>query len=91
MTENNARHFCSLVLPPQATEKTRAALLKESKWGVGDRVTVRFLEGDPDLRRRVRNVAEEWTGEKMANLSFRFVDSVPADIRIGFEQGAHFV
>lgn len=87
MTENNARHFCSLVLPPQAAAKTRAALLKETKWGVGDRVTVRFLEGDPDLRRRVRAVAEEWTGEKMANLSFHFANSGPADVRVGFEQG----
>lgn len=87
MTENNARHYCSLVLPPQLSGSTEAALLRETKWDVGGTVKVRFLEGAPSLTRRVRDVAEEWTGEKMANLSLRFVNSGPADIRIAFVQG----
>jgi serralysin len=54
---------------------------------VGEEVLVTFLEGDPALRNRVRAVAEEWTGEKMAHLSLKFVDHGPADVRIAFVQG----
>ncbi len=53
MTENNARHFCSLVLPPQAAAKTRAALLKETKWGCrgsGDRPIPRGRSGPSTTR-----------------------------------------
>jgi serralysin len=86
----NERHFCSLVLPKAALGRSKAALLNEFKWQPGTRIRVRFLEGAPDLRARVRAVAEEWTGPGMANLRFQFLDESDAgdaDIRIGFVQG----
>lgn len=88
MTEHNESHYCALVMPPEAEKRTRAALLNETKWEPGQPVTVRFMEGAPALRQRVEAVAEEWTGEKMANLTLKFVGSGPADIRIAFKQGA---
>jgi serralysin len=85
MSENE-RHYCVVVDAPEAPA-TEAALLRETKWEPGEEITVRFMEGAPDLKRRVREVAEEWTGEKMANLTLKFVDSGRADIRIAFVQG----
>lgn len=41
MSENSARHFCSLMLPPRAAEKTRAALLRESNGVSGNRSGLR--------------------------------------------------
>jgi len=63
----------------------KAALLKSAKWTVGSVITVRFLEGAPELQQRVRKVAEEWT--KLANLTLNFRASGPTDIRIAFQQG----
>ncbi|MCE5290727.1 MAG: M12 family metallopeptidase [Nocardiaceae bacterium] len=85
MSENE-RHFCVLVDAPLAPD-TEAALLQDTKWRTGEEITVRFLEGAPDLKRRVREVAEQWTGEKMANLTLKFVDKGPADIRVAFVKG----
>ena len=62
-------------------------MLDEFKWQPGTHVKVRFLEGDPDLQKRVAEVAQEWTGPQMANLEPKFVDSGDADVRVAFEQG----
>jgi hypothetical protein len=66
---------------------TKAALQKDAKWTSKDRITVRFMEGDKNLRKRVREVAEQWTGSGMANLRLVFNDAPDADIRITFKQG----
>jgi hypothetical protein len=93
MSESNDRYFCSLILPKPALGRSKAALLNDFKWEPGTRIRVRFLEGDPDLRARVRAVAEEWIGPGMANLRFEFADdgdtgdTGDADIRIAFVQG----
>ena len=87
MTEENARHYCMLPMPEEWQGKPKAALLNESKWQPGAHVQVRFLEGDPDLQKRVAEVAEEWIGPQMANLSLKFGDSADADVRVAFEQG----
>jgi len=91
MTANES-HYCMCPtageLSPEDQERLaghKAALLKNAKWTVGNVITVRFLEGDPDLQRRVREVAEEWT--KLANLTFDFRIGGPTDIRIAFKQG----
>ena len=87
MADANERHFCMLLMPGEAEGKPRAALLNEFKWQGGTQVKARFMEGDPELQARVRSVAEEWTGPKMANLSLQFLDDGDADIRIAFRQG----
>jgi hypothetical protein len=66
---------------------TKAALQKNAKWQSGDRITVAFLEGEKDLRRRVQQVAKEWTKPGMANLRIDFVDGADALVRIAFMQG----
>jgi hypothetical protein len=62
-------------------------LLNGAKWNTGSVITVRFLEGSEDLKRRVREVAEGWTASGMANLTLEFRNSGPTDIRIAFQQG----
>jgi hypothetical protein len=90
MSETNARYFCSLVLPPAALGRSKAALLNDFKWEPGTRIRIKFLEGAPELQARVRAVAEEWIAPDMANLKFQFLDESDggdADIRIAFVQG----
>ncbi len=93
MSESNERHYCSVVIPKPALGRSKAALLHDFKWEPGTRIRVRFLAGVPQLRARVRAVAEEWTGPGMANLRLHFLDDEDegaggdADIRIAFVQG----
>jgi serralysin len=87
MTGENQRHYCMLPMPTQSEGKPKAALLNQFKWQPGTVVTVRFVEGDAGLQKRVANVAQEWTGPQMANMSLMFVDGGSADVRVAFEQG----
>jgi hypothetical protein len=87
MAEENANHYCTLQLLSPAGDKTKAALLKESKWEPGTRISAGFLEGDSGLQQRVQSVAQEWTGPEMANLSLDFTGGTAADLRVAFEQG----
>jgi hypothetical protein len=100
MTDNPDRYctcFTAGDLSPEDQQRLaahKAALLRSAKWGVGDRITIRFL-GDARTRfgaadgerleKRVRDVALEWT--KLANLTFDFRASAPTDIRIAFMDG----
>lgn len=84
---DNATHFCMLLGAQEAPGKTKAALLNQYRWEPGTDIRVRFIEGDPKLRERVKKVASEWTGPNMANLRLKWVESGPADIRIAFRQG----
>src|SRR5215813_15461178 len=88
----NLQHYCFCLTRDQMPasdqallSQRKAALLKNSKWQTGDQITIRVLEGDPGLQKRVRDVASEWM--KFANLNFAFVDRAPTDIRIAFQQG----
>src|SRR5262245_35979161 len=90
--EVNQDHFCSVLLAGNvsAADKERlagqkAALLLSSKWDLGSPISIRFLGGSPALQERVKKVALEWT--KLANVTFNFVKSGPADIRIAFMPG----
>jgi len=87
MAQENTHHYCLLLTPGKEEGMQRAAVLSEFKWQPGTRVRVRFTEGDPDLQDRVRQVAEEWTGPHMANLSLQVVEDEDADIRVAFQQG----
>jgi hypothetical protein len=72
---------------PSGAGTTRAALQKDAKWKSGDKITVKFLEGDEALKKRVKDVALRWVGPGMANLQLVFTDSPNADIRISFKEG----
>ena len=52
----NKDHFCTIRTVQDVSGNTKAALLNEAKWTVS-RLTVGFLEGDPQLRQRVIDVA----------------------------------
>lgn len=82
---NNDLHFCMTPAAPAPFENTKAAFPNATKWGQNETITVRFLEGSPALRRRVRDVARQW--EQVSNLTLSFVEEGPAQIRIAFVQG----
>jgi len=46
---------------PKADSNERAALLKSAKWNRGDVITVSFLDGDPGIQAKVKQVAQQWT------------------------------
>lgn len=95
MTENTSR-YCLQITPeslsPQdqaAFEGRRAALLKQFAWAPASLIRVKFLDGDPALQAKVRDVAKRWTGLDMANLMLNFVPAdQDADIRVAFTPGA---
>jgi hypothetical protein len=88
----NEHHFCMLLESNAETDtvhtgtRTRGFVLEAKRWSPREEITIRFLEGDPVLRQRVTDVANEWLDH--ANLIFRFVDAAPSDIRIAFIPGA---
>lgn len=91
--EENLTHYCVCLtqsdLPQEEQARLmqkRAAVLKSARWQTGAQISIRFLEGDPKLQEKVRNVAQEWL--KIANLHFEFVREAPTDIRIAFKPGA---
>ncbi len=62
----------------------RAALVKAAKWNSGDVITVSFLDGDPDVQEKVRQVASAWTAPGMANLALDFRKDTKTLVRISF-------
>jgi serralysin len=86
MPTNSYQYCMCLNAPdPAALKHYKAAILKDSRWQPGDKISVRFLDGDPALQERVKKVALEWT--KVANLTLEFVNQGPTDIRIAFVSG----
>jgi serralysin len=88
----NENHYCVCLTEGNLSEDDKkrlaghkAALLRGTKWDIGENITISFLEGAPELRERVKNVALEWT--RFANLNFDFVNHSRGNIRIAFEQG----
>ncbi len=70
---------------PSGAEK--AALIRRSAWQPGDTISVSFLDGDPSMWNRVKQVAKRWIGAEMANLTFAFrTDTQRTDVRISFRQ-----
>jgi hypothetical protein len=55
-----------------------------SLWPTGARLNVRFMDGIPEVQRKVEERAREWTDH--ANVAFDFVKEGPAEIRISFDR-----
>jgi hypothetical protein len=56
------------------------------KWRPGRTLHIKFLGGEPAVRRKVQQQASEWT--KHANIQFQFVgDAKQAEVRIAFRPG----
>ena len=87
----NDKHYCMAILPSTtaADEQRRAShkgsFLKEGLWANRQQITLRFLDGAPELQRRVKAVAGEWL--RFANLQFDFRNAGPTDVRISFRDG----
>jgi hypothetical protein len=62
----------------------RAALVREAKWRPGEIITVSFLDGDPAVQQRVKDVALQWVGPGMADLKLDFRQEPNTLIRISF-------
>lgn len=71
-------------LQPESPE-LEIALINPKKWTIGRTLKVSFLEGDPSIQEKVKNIAKEW--ENYANIKFDFVDDRNGDIRITFRLG----
>lgn len=67
---------------PKDTSKTRALADDYFLWDVGKTISVKFMDGTGSavLRQKVKAAAKEW--EKYANLTFDFVESGDANVRI---------
>ncbi|MEO5891959.1 MAG: M12 family metallopeptidase [Ferruginibacter sp.] len=64
----------------------RAALVKNVKWIPGSVITISFLDGDPEVQEKVKNVALQWVEPGMANLTFDFRNNTNnTSIRISFQ------
>jgi serralysin len=87
MASENASHYCVAISPDAQDVNSRAALLNQFRWNTGDKIHVRFMEGDDSLKARVQEVAERWTGPDMAHLEFVWDDADDAEIRVAFQQG----
>jgi hypothetical protein len=84
--------------PPQYQKEVRAALIsagpaspasifaEKAKIWPTRTLHVRFLEGDPQVQRKVRYYAKQWTKYARMKLIFVTADR-PADIRISFDEG----
>jgi|ERR1043166_1190774 hypothetical protein len=88
MSENLDR-YCMCILPDKDAAGTKAALLNQYRWPNGAVITLRFLAGDQKLQDRIKAVAQEWIGPKMANLhlDFKPMTEKKTDIRIAFQPG----
>jgi serralysin len=84
---NNERHYCVCLSPEKQNLNTKGAILDNARWNDRDTITIAFLGGDESLRKRVREAAKRWVEPDMAKLTFQFVDSPPAAVRIAFRQG----
>ena len=80
-------NFCSTIQPvpkdlPFDTTNERAMAENYFLWDNGKTITVKFIGegGSPKLREKIKVAAKEW--EKYANISFNFVESGEANIRV---------
>jgi predicted Zn-dependent protease len=79
--------FCSTIQPEKRgmlldTSDSRAMADNYYLWDNGKVITVKFIGegGSPKLREKIKVAAKEW--EKYANLTFNFIESGEANIRI---------
>jgi len=74
-------HVCIDRAIPEAPQ-TELAVTRSKKWPNGKRLRVQFLGGSPAIQQKVKPYAEAW--HPYSNVTFEFVDSGPAEVRVGF-------
>ena len=83
--EKNQDQWCFAWLP--GAKQERAGLLKAARWPSNSTISVTFLDGDPQIQRKVMRHAKTWTREVggPARLSFELHPNDPeANVRISF-------
>jgi serralysin len=77
--------FAWFQAPPPTTGKTKAALVKDSKWNAGDTIAISFLDGTEAQKALVRRFATGWVNG-LANLNYSWdAPAKDSDIRISFQ------
>lgn len=86
MTTPNENQWCFAWYQDKiaTTANEKAVLVKEHKWGVGDTVSIAFLDGTEQQKALVRKFAAEWV-DNLANLIFDWDDAATSGIRISFK------
>lgn len=69
---------------PWTPELQQAVMLFRKKWRNGKILRVFFMDGEPEVQRKVEEMAHTWS--RYANIRFKFVDDPDAEIRISFTQ-----
>ncbi|MEM7127741.1 MAG: M12 family metallopeptidase [Chloroflexota bacterium] len=62
----------------------RGALEVNKRWKVGRTLRVYFMDGDPQIHRKVEAIFPEWS--KYANIQFQVTNDSSSEIRISFQQ-----
>lgn len=72
------------LIPPGKRDPAtgRIGVIDASRWKPGQVLRVRFLDGEPEVRAKVEEIAHTWS--KYANITFQFGDDEEADVRITF-------
>lgn len=70
---------------PKQREGPEIGVIPKKLWEPGRVLRVRFLGGNPELQKKVADVAQQWT--QFANIHFEFGDDPAAEIRVAFMQG----
>jgi len=74
-----------VMLAPEVEGQARGAVLADAKWPLGSIIKIGFLDGDPSLRDRVRQAAQQWLDRTGADLTFSWLNNADeAHIRISF-------
>jgi serralysin len=92
MMSTSTDHWCLCWLSrPEDRFKTRQAIAKDKMWRSNDNIRVTFMDGDPAVWARIKQVASQWVSPETANLKFVFltdpsINPTEGDIRITFKQ-----
>jgi hypothetical protein len=71
---------------PKTDARPKAALVRASQWDQGETIEISFVDGDPEVQKRVIQAAKGWLGTNLANLQFAFRDDTnDTPIRISFQ------
>src|SRR5262245_28853696 len=75
----------NLRIPPISRgPRLRAAVERMKLWENGRTLRVKFLDGVPEVQKKVEAIAKEW--EALVNLKLSFVTSGAAEIRVSFAE-----
>lgn len=79
-------HLYGMRATPADAAVTRGVATRDKLWAPGKVISVKFLNGTADDRQLVRECAAEW--ERHADITFNFIESGNAEVRIEFDPEA---